>query len=305
MKPIRNLKSEKPRPKAIKLTGSGAKIELRALLFVLQEQMHTIEGKKSNFNREYSKTPDKFLSLGNRIANKHDNSPNSRFEFVIAYEPPNEEKLSPQYLLPPNETSKPPWINQLRQTPLLSRDPPPPEKLSLQYLFPPNSLLRIEPEHIEIRFGKTLLSPQYLHPPNEATADHYIDTNPPQPEKLSLQYLFSPNKLTTIRHEEAQNHEKQLSPQYLHPPNEASHFTQVYHLHQSYKKYSETATKISQELSPQYLFPPNIFLCLIVALNILQYYFLIVSSKKSKQKNKNIRKTQKKNIFIFISIFLP
>ena len=66
----RHSKSERPRLPTIELTGTGVKIELRALLFVLQEQSNITERKKPTTTQEYQNPPDNLsLDLSQSLGN--------------------------------------------------------------------------------------------------------------------------------------------------------------------------------------------------------------------------------------------
>ena len=199
-----HFKSERPRPPAIKLTGTGSKIELRALLFVLQEQSNITERKKPTTTQEYQNPPDNLSldpsqSLGN-IVFETDNSRNSKCKVGTAYKLPNKNTLSPQYLYPPNESPLQKFSN-----------PPPPENLSPQYLYAPNWLLAIKLNYTELIFSTKTLSPQYLHPPNETTGK--LGEIPAETQESP-----SDKKLYIPFHQKTSN--QKLSPQYLFPPNE-------------------------------------------------------------------------------------
>ena len=130
----------------------------------------------------------------------------------------------------------------------------------------------IELNNKDLITSKKTLSPQYLHPPNETTGK--LGEIPSETRGWTSQKRFY-----ILPRQKPCN--QKLSPQYLFPPNDPGP-TQYQHQRLIFRPRNEETPKKSQELSPQYLFPPNISLFFIVALNILQYYFLIVVENRGR-----------------------
>ena len=140
--------------------------------------------------------------------------------------------------------------------------------LSPQYLFPPNIIFPkpVLKKHLQ----GDHLSPQYLFPPNFLFANHSLKAEqnlPEQGDRLSPQFLNPPNpsskleissKKPTPWYGPGRDADKNLSPQYLFPPNFWIEAREWPHTIRTGFEKVERDSLGDQKLSPQYLFPPTL-----------------------------------------------